>query len=218
MDSICDTKDQQKRTIRMKMPLTKLNLSKLFAPVATTVLTAMPLLMKSQTMASADNTPPVTKTTSFTKNADEATYHGTDPKSDEPNVLYDDVTDAQDVSLYRDGFWEKDKKQDPHYVGVYLVIDEDCKMSNEALIDRVLEPLFKHYGLPVKYVRQKVPDPGTMASARFYVNGDSYRGDMSNGNLTFVEIRDNHREIFAKLRQMYDAANAPETAMVNEPN
>lgn len=119
-----------------------------------------------------------------------------EPEKAAPIVLVGTAGTAQDASY----------KPDAHYIAAYMVVDKDYPRSTDELIAG-LKTYFDFYNLPVKFVKQPVPDEGKYFSMRFYVGGHSYDGNMSNGNVTMREIVDNHSQVFVKLQEMYSQYN-----------
>lgn len=144
----------------------------------------LPFNSFSQT-ASIDNT--YTETPSETITVDEKA---------KPVIIAGNVGTAQDVSSL----------PTDEYIGVYMVVDKDYPQSADELIYG-LKQYFEHYGLPVKFVKPENPAEGKYFSMVFYVGGESYRGNLSKGNVSMREIVENHQKVFSGLREMYARKN-----------
>ncbi|MBK9929594.1 MAG: hypothetical protein IPP04_06945 [Saprospiraceae bacterium] len=178
-------------------------LASIFAGIA---MSALPFTMKAQT-ASTDNKP-ATKTEIAAHNVAENKAEITNPnsaKNAEPIVLVGDVGTAIDASY----------RPDTKYVSVYMVVGKDCPKSADYMIPK-LQTFFDGYGLPVKFIKQAIPNEGKGFMMRLYVGGQSYIGDLPNGNVSFPEFRDNHPKIFASLKDLYARMN-PELSLALIP-
>lgn len=151
----------------------------------------------AQTVASSDNTYRETPAAVIKANTRTLTID----KKAEPVIISGDVGTAQDVS----------SRPSDEYIGVYMVVDKDYPKTADELIHG-LKQYFDHYGLPVKFVKPENPDEGKYFSMRFYVGGESYRGNLSTGNVSMREIVENHEKVFTALRKMYIEKN-PKIAM-----
>ncbi|HZV71415.1 MAG TPA: hypothetical protein VFG10_17790 [Saprospiraceae bacterium] len=116
--------------------------------------------------------------------------------ANEPIILTGSVGTAIDASYLPDS----------KHVSVYLIMDKSYPYKPEDLIPK-LKTFFDGYGLPVIFVKQLNPVEGDWCTLVIYVGGKSYRGDMTNGNLSLPEFKYNHAAIFAKLKDMYAVAN-----------
>lgn len=168
------------------------SLSRIFAGLA---LVAAPVMTRGQDMASSATSPALPKTEVVKANKTDLTRPG-DPVKSSPIILVGDVGTAQDASFM----------PDRRYIGVYMLVDKDYPRTPDFIISKIA-PFFEVNGLPVKFIKQENPPEGKFFSMRIYVGGQSYGGDMSNGNVTFPEFRDNHPKIFATLKEIYAKMN-----------
>lgn len=107
---------------------------------------------------------------------------------------------------FNDALWCS-SRPDASKVGVFIMVDSNYHHSVDDLLPGIMS-YFEHYKIPAVFVKQSVPYKGKAATIRLYIGGKALTGDLSIGNFSLFALRDNHKEVFARVRKRFEEANS----------